>query len=73
MGLHRFEYRVVYHEANGFAIYKLSVNEKGEYHFVGNSPYSPWGISLDGLKSNFDELQLAFSKDILNYKNIKII
>ena len=73
MSRHTFEYRVVYQEANGFAIYKLSVDEKGNYYFVGRTPHSPWGLSLESLKQETQEIELAFRKPVIDYKTILVI
>ena len=66
-----FEYRVVYQEGNGFSIFQLAKNEKGEHHFIGNSPVSPWGCSIKDLQASFERMQEAFEKDVVDYKDIK--
>lgn len=66
------EYRVVYKEGHGFAIYQLSKNEKGEYRFVGTTPISPWGGSLTELQSSFARLQSAFQKEVVKFDDIRL-
>lgn len=67
----QFEYRIVHKEANGFAVYKLYVDSKGEYHFVGKSPSSAWGVSVDELKADLSKFQEALNKPIIQFTHIK--
>jgi hypothetical protein len=67
----QFEYRVVHKDSNGFAIYKLYTDDKGEYYFVGNSPSSAWGLSVADLKADLNKFQEALTKPVISFDQIR--
>lgn len=63
-----WNYRMVRNE-NSVAIHEVYYGEDGEPHSCTMNPVSPLGKDVESLKKDFEMMEQAFDKPVLDYED----